>query len=155
MIIAYSKILYFKLCLQCFHLWRLFIFRGGFAARPCRDFQNNWRNPWLLHFLRRHTRASGAGVCYGEAQRTVQTMYRKGFIGKYVGCAEVVCELPLLSNCFNDMSICAVQLIGKPVIPAYWSLGFQLSRWNYTTLTEVKKTVERNRAVELPYVRSF
>ena len=46
-----------------------------------------------------------------------------------------------------------MQLIGRPVIPPYWSLGFQLSRWNYGSLTEVKKTVERNRAVDLPYVR--
>lgn len=45
-----------------------------------------------------------------------------------------------------------VQLIGRPVIPPYWSLGFQLSRWNYGSLKEVKATVERNRAVELPYV---
>ncbi|XP_015233743.1 PREDICTED: sucrase-isomaltase, intestinal [Cyprinodon variegatus] len=44
-----------------------------------------------------------------------------------------------------------LELIGKPVIPAYWSLGFQLSRWNYTSLAEVKKTVERNRAVNIPY----
>uniref|UniRef100_A0A3Q2TYN7 alpha-glucosidase n=1 Tax=Fundulus heteroclitus TaxID=8078 RepID=A0A3Q2TYN7_FUNHE len=44
-----------------------------------------------------------------------------------------------------------VELIGRPVIPAYWSLGFQLSRWNYGNLTEVKATVERNRAVDLPY----
>uniref|UniRef100_A0AAX7U1H6 alpha-glucosidase n=1 Tax=Astatotilapia calliptera TaxID=8154 RepID=A0AAX7U1H6_ASTCA len=45
----------------------------------------------------------------------------------------------------------AIQLIGKPVIPAYWSLGFQLSRWNYGNLSIVKETVERNRAVDLPY----
>ncbi|CAG6005384.1 unnamed protein product, partial [Menidia menidia] len=43
------------------------------------------------------------------------------------------------------------ELIGKPVIPPYWSLGFQLSRWNYGSLQEVKNTVERNRAVDLPY----
>ncbi|KAF6720919.1 Maltase-glucoamylase, intestinal [Oryzias melastigma] len=43
------------------------------------------------------------------------------------------------------------ELIGRPVIPPYWSLGFQLSRWNYGSLSEVKKTVERNRAVGLPY----
>lgn len=49
--------------------------------------------------------------------------------------------------------ICASQLIGRPVIPPYWSLGFQLSRWNYGSLDVVKETVERNRAVELPYVR--
>ncbi|XP_056906491.1 sucrase-isomaltase, intestinal isoform X3 [Takifugu flavidus] len=44
-----------------------------------------------------------------------------------------------------------LELIGRPVIPPYWSLGFQLSRWNYGSLKEVKTTVERNRAVELPY----
>ncbi|XP_068173302.1 sucrase-isomaltase, intestinal [Antennarius striatus] len=42
-------------------------------------------------------------------------------------------------------------LIGRPVIPPYWALGFQLSRWDYGSLDEVKKTVERNRAVGLPY----
>uniref|UniRef100_A0A8C2ZM25 alpha-glucosidase n=1 Tax=Cyclopterus lumpus TaxID=8103 RepID=A0A8C2ZM25_CYCLU len=42
-------------------------------------------------------------------------------------------------------------LIGRPVIPPYWSLGFQISRWDYGSLSEVKKTVERNRAVSLPY----
>lgn len=51
--------------------------------------------------------------------------------------------------------MCVCQLIGRPVIPPYWSLGFQLSRWDYGSLAEVKKTVERNRAVELPYVRSY
>lgn len=42
-------------------------------------------------------------------------------------------------------------LIGMPVIPPYWSLGFQLSRWDYGSLEEVKKTVERNRAIGIPY----
>ncbi|XP_041850420.1 maltase-glucoamylase, intestinal [Melanotaenia boesemani] len=44
-----------------------------------------------------------------------------------------------------------LELVGRPVIPPYWSLGFQLSRWDYGSLSEVKKTVERNRAVDLPY----
>lgn len=44
-----------------------------------------------------------------------------------------------------------LKLIGMPVIPTYWSLGFQLSRWDYGSLSEVKKTVERNRAVQIPY----
>ncbi|KAG7226089.1 hypothetical protein INR49_018700 [Caranx melampygus] len=44
-----------------------------------------------------------------------------------------------------------LELIGKPVIPPYWSLGFQLSRWDYGSLSEVKKTVERNRAIGIPY----
>ncbi|XP_028650310.2 sucrase-isomaltase, intestinal [Erpetoichthys calabaricus] len=44
-----------------------------------------------------------------------------------------------------------LELIGRPVMPAYWSLGFQLSRWNYGTLDEVKATVQRNREIPLPY----
>nr|XP_046244835.1 maltase-glucoamylase, intestinal [Scatophagus argus] len=44
-----------------------------------------------------------------------------------------------------------LELTGRPVIPPYWSLGFQLSRWNYGSLEEVNNTVERNRAVDLPY----
>ncbi|KAF4072036.1 hypothetical protein AMELA_G00269730 [Ameiurus melas] len=43
------------------------------------------------------------------------------------------------------------QLVGRPTIPPYWALGFQLSRWDYGSLEEVKKTVERNRAIGLPY----
>ncbi|XP_052008312.1 sucrase-isomaltase, intestinal-like [Xyrauchen texanus] len=43
------------------------------------------------------------------------------------------------------------QLIGRPFIPPYWSLGFQISRWDYGSLEEVKRTVERNREVGLPY----
>ncbi|XP_066540681.1 sucrase-isomaltase, intestinal [Hoplias malabaricus] len=43
------------------------------------------------------------------------------------------------------------ELVGRPTIPPYWSFGFQLSRWDYGSLDEVKKTVERNRAIGLPY----
>lgn len=44
-----------------------------------------------------------------------------------------------------------VKLVGMPVMPSYWSLGFQLSRYDYGSLAEVKAVVERNRAVGLPY----
>nr|XP_032830840.1 maltase-glucoamylase, intestinal-like [Petromyzon marinus]XP_032830841.1 maltase-glucoamylase, intestinal-like [Petromyzon marinus]XP_032830843.1 maltase-glucoamylase, intestinal-like [Petromyzon marinus]XP_032830844.1 maltase-glucoamylase, intestinal-like [Petromyzon marinus]XP_032830845.1 maltase-glucoamylase, intestinal-like [Petromyzon marinus]XP_032830846.1 maltase-glucoamylase, intestinal-like [Petromyzon marinus]XP_032830847.1 maltase-glucoamylase, intestinal-like [Petromyzon marinu len=43
------------------------------------------------------------------------------------------------------------ELIGKPMMPAYWALGFQLSRWGYTSLQDVQETVERNRATGMPY----
>ncbi|KAF5907893.1 maltase-glucoamylase, intestinal-like, partial [Clarias magur] len=43
------------------------------------------------------------------------------------------------------------ELVGRPTIPPYWALGFQLSRWDYGNLEELKKTVERNRAIGLPY----
>ncbi|XP_067246031.1 sucrase-isomaltase, intestinal [Chanodichthys erythropterus] len=43
------------------------------------------------------------------------------------------------------------KLIGRPFIPPYWSLGFQISRWDYGSLDEVKRVVERNRLAGLPY----
>ncbi|XP_043072751.1 LOW QUALITY PROTEIN: sucrase-isomaltase, intestinal-like [Puntigrus tetrazona] len=43
------------------------------------------------------------------------------------------------------------KLIGRPFIPPYWSLGFQISRWDYGSLEEVKKVVDRNRQAGLPY----
>ncbi|XP_068261886.1 sucrase-isomaltase, intestinal isoform X1 [Nyctibius grandis] len=44
-----------------------------------------------------------------------------------------------------------LKLVGLPALPSYWSLGFQLSKWNYGSLDEVKRVVERNRAIGLPY----
>ncbi|XP_040830836.1 sucrase-isomaltase, intestinal [Ochotona curzoniae] len=43
------------------------------------------------------------------------------------------------------------ELIGRPAMPAYWSLGFQLSRWNYNSLDVVRAVVERNREARIPY----
>lgn len=46
----------------------------------------------------------------------------------------------------------SLQLVGLPALPSYWALGFQLSRYDYGSLDEVKAVVERNRAVGLPHV---
>ncbi|KAI6059689.1 Maltase-glucoamylase, intestinal-like isoform X1 [Aix galericulata] len=44
-----------------------------------------------------------------------------------------------------------VKLVGLPALPSYWALGFQLSRYDYGSLDEVKAVVERNVAVDLPF----
>ncbi|KAG1696093.1 Maltase-glucoamylase, intestinal [Nymphon striatum] len=42
------------------------------------------------------------------------------------------------------------QLIGRPMIPPYWALGFQLSRWGYESLDHLKEAVERTRKYDIP-----
>ncbi|KAL6030171.1 hypothetical protein STEG23_030424 [Scotinomys teguina] len=44
-----------------------------------------------------------------------------------------------------------LELIGRPALPSYWALGFQISRYDYGTLDNMKKVVDRNRAAQIPY----
>ncbi|XP_068045833.1 sucrase-isomaltase, intestinal-like [Anomalospiza imberbis] len=43
------------------------------------------------------------------------------------------------------------EAIGRPHMPAYWSLGFQLSRWGYNRLDVLKATVDRMKHYDIPY----
>jgi alpha-glucosidase (family GH31 glycosyl hydrolase) len=45
------------------------------------------------------------------------------------------------------------QMIGKPYFPPYWSLGFQLCRYGYNNLTNLKAAVDRTIAAKIPLVR--
>ncbi|XP_066220354.1 probable maltase-glucoamylase 2 [Saccopteryx leptura] len=42
-------------------------------------------------------------------------------------------------------------LIGRPFMPSYWNLGFQLSRRNYGNIMELKKVVKRTQEAKIPY----
>nr|XP_045721146.1 putative maltase-glucoamylase-like protein FLJ16351 [Mirounga angustirostris] len=44
-----------------------------------------------------------------------------------------------------------LELIGRPVLPPYWSLGFQLSRRNYGGINGLKEVVNRNLVAGIPY----
>ena len=41
-------------------------------------------------------------------------------------------------------------LVGRTILPPYWSLGFQLSRWDYSNLTHMKYINQRNRDAGVP-----
>ncbi|XP_059672008.1 sucrase-isomaltase, intestinal [Gavia stellata] len=43
------------------------------------------------------------------------------------------------------------EAIGRPHMPAYWSLGFHLSRWGYGSIDVLKKTVDRMHYYDIPY----
>ncbi|XP_014807469.1 PREDICTED: maltase-glucoamylase, intestinal-like [Calidris pugnax] len=42
-------------------------------------------------------------------------------------------------------------LVGRPVMPPYWALGFQLCRYGYENDTEIAKLVEDMKAAQIPY----
>ena len=41
-------------------------------------------------------------------------------------------------------------LIGQPVMPAYWALGFQICRYGYTSTDDIKEVVDRTKAAGIP-----
>ena len=47
-----------------------------------------------------------------------------------------------------------LQAVGLPVMPPYWSLGFQLCRWGYEDLDHMQAAVGRMRQYNIPHVRS-
>uniref|UniRef100_A0A5S6R1Y4 P-type domain-containing protein n=1 Tax=Trichuris muris TaxID=70415 RepID=A0A5S6R1Y4_TRIMR len=51
----------------------------------------------------------------------------------------------------NDVIRQYWRLIGKPTMPAYWSLGFQLSRYGYQNTSVVSGVVNRMREQEIPH----
>uniref|UniRef100_A0A6I8P631 Maltase n=1 Tax=Ornithorhynchus anatinus TaxID=9258 RepID=A0A6I8P631_ORNAN len=44
-----------------------------------------------------------------------------------------------------------LEVSGRPFLPAYWSLGFHLSRWEYGGLERMKAVVDRTRDAGIPY----
>jgi len=43
-------------------------------------------------------------------------------------------------------------VIGLPLMPSYWSLGFHLCRYGYDSSDSLKKVIARNRQLGIPYV---
>uniref|UniRef100_A0A8C5VH14 Maltase n=1 Tax=Microcebus murinus TaxID=30608 RepID=A0A8C5VH14_MICMU len=44
-----------------------------------------------------------------------------------------------------------LEVVGRPFMPSYWSLGFQLSRRDYGGINGLREVVNRNRLAEIPY----
>ncbi|GAV02489.1 hypothetical protein RvY_13049 [Ramazzottius varieornatus] len=56
----------------------------------------------------------------------------------------------LLGESAEDVTTLYTELVGRPFLPPYWSLGFQLSRWGYDNLSNLKRIINRNRAAGVP-----
>ena len=46
-------------------------------------------------------------------------------------------------------------MIGKPFMPPYWAYGYQLSKWGYQDLEEVRTVVDRTRALGIPFEMQY
>ena len=46
-------------------------------------------------------------------------------------------------------------VIGKPYMPPYWSLGFHLCRYGYNSTETLNATIKRMRDAQFPYVSCF
>lgn len=44
------------------------------------------------------------------------------------------------------------QLVGRPAMPPYWALGFQLSRYGYESDDEIASLYDEMVAAQIPYV---
>ncbi|KAK0058137.1 lysosomal alpha-glucosidase-like isoform X1 [Biomphalaria pfeifferi] len=47
------------------------------------------------------------------------------------------------------------EIVGQTYFPPFWSLGFHLCKWGYTSDIELREVIERNRNASLPYVSLF
>jgi len=43
-------------------------------------------------------------------------------------------------------------VIGRPIMPPYWALGFQLCKYGYNSADKLKTVINRNRQLGIPYV---
>lgn len=45
-----------------------------------------------------------------------------------------------------------LKVIGHPVMPPYWALGFQLCRYGYANTSEIQELYDSMVAANIPYV---
>ncbi|CAH1775810.1 unnamed protein product [Owenia fusiformis] len=54
---------------------------------------------------------------------------------------------PTLENTVQQYT----EAVGRPVMPPYWSLGFQLSRWGYNSIANMQTVINRMRQYNIPH----
>lgn len=45
-----------------------------------------------------------------------------------------------------------INVVGQPYMPPFWSLGFHLCKWGYSSSAGMKQVINRNRKAQIPYV---
>lgn len=47
------------------------------------------------------------------------------------------------------------EVIGRPAMPPYFALGFQICRWGYENTQDIREVIDRTRASGIPHVTIF
>lgn len=50
----------------------------------------------------------------------------------------------------NDLSIAYTDLIGKPLMPSHWMLGWQHCRYGYANISEVEAVIKGYKDANIP-----
>lgn len=116
-----------------------YIFRCNIPAHASSHLPHNWGDFGLLCRSGSDTRGRRSAIHWGT------TPPLQSPLPEFGGCCFIFTHfwfyLPLL------------QLVGRPVMPPYWALGFQLCRYGYENDTEIAQLVEGMKAARIPYVR--
>lgn len=50
-----------------------------------------------------------------------------------------------------DVIALYTSIVGRPAMPPFWALGFQICRYGYRNLTQVKEVIDRTLAYQVPF----
>ena len=121
------------------------------ASNASIDIQNYWWYTGFLYVLRSQSRTGCSAVHEGKDMISISTILR-GFSPVLLQFNVVAIE-NVRWLYLQILLLFLVQLVGRTFMPPYWSLGFQLCRYGYKDLDEVKDVVSDMKKYGIPQVR--
>lgn len=127
--------------------WLECLFRGDIAANPCTHLGSSWRDPGSVRFPGSWPSKCCTSVPPGD--RYVCPVYSVSVRPPDNRAGDPYCFFLFPIGCTY---LCHIYPPGYPMMPPYWSLGFHLCRWGYTTTNATREVVQRMYNAEFPLV---
>lgn len=110
--------------------------RSSTAAHASLDLGDYWRNSGYLHLCRPWSTECSPAVPWG---------YWCEAFNFHLNCF-------LTQNPSKVYDFLIISSQGYPMMPPYWSLGFHLCRWGYTSTNMTRAVVQRMQQAQFPLV---